>query len=210
MPVNDLMLESLDRNHYAVIPNFIEGSAIDELLRYAISKSPDFKSAMIGKGRTKQLLKTTRNSSIEWIDKWDSSAAHQEIRDKLHLLSTTLNRHFYLSLKSFESQFSFYPIGGYYKKHKDQLDNNKTRQLTAVLFLNDVYSGGELVIYSKDNINKIDTIIPPRAGTLVLFFSSTIFHEVQFCQEERYGLTTWFRDDEIDVPFSKNERFLHT
>ena len=112
-------------------------------------------------------------------------------------LMLELNRTFFLACKRFETQFAYYPVGGYYKKHLDQLADNKHRQGTVILYLEDCLGGGELIIYNKDHINQIDQVYSPRKGDLVIFFSSQIFHEVKEAHSERTSLTTWFRDDEI-------------
>ena len=110
------------------------------------------------------------------------------------MLST--NNNFHLSLKRFESQFSVYEYGGFYKTHLDQHNMNRHRKVSCCLYLNDCIEGGELVIYQKGSKTEIETIIKPSQGSLVLFFSADIHREVKIVREKRYSISTWFHDNE--------------
>jgi len=64
--------------------------------------------------------------------------------------------------------------------------------------------GGELVLYAEDEVTEIATI-EPRAGTLVLFLSEEIPHEVRPAIRDRISIAGWFRlnasiDNQIDPP----------
>lgn len=107
----------------------------------------------------------------------------------------SIKNYFRLSLKEFESQFSIYESGGFYKCHLDQHKESKHRQVSCCLYLNDCAQGGELLIYKKGSKTEIDKTVKPQRGTVVFFFSADTYHEVKLVQDLRYSITTWFRDN---------------
>lgn len=78
----------------------------------------------------------------------------------------------------------------YDNKHPDGRPNDTAwREWSAVLYLNDNFYGGELVLPS-DNV-----IYKPRAGSLVIFRADT-FHGVRSCKDgNRYTCAMWFTSD---------------
>lgn len=59
-----------------------------------------------------------------------------------------------------------YFVGGQMGKHTDTYDDDKTKTISVVLYLNDNYSGGEIE-FEDQNI-----LIKPTAGSIVVFPSS--------------------------------------
>lgn len=155
-----------------------------------------FKTAKIGNSGYEKLRQDIRKSSIAWINNWNETPDLITLKTYLADFQKQVSRNFFLSLKHFESQYSFYEKGGFYKKHKDQLKLTRARQLTLIIYLSDCTDGGELVIYNRDNINEIDKIVRPKQGKMVCFFSKDIFHEVLPTNSKRYAITTWYRDDD--------------
>ena len=197
--INSNLLQELTEQHFIIIDNFISEKYLSSTLEeiYDLLNSDKFYPAQIGKNLNLQLDQQIRNSLICWIEDWKKNRVLEYIYFELTKIQNTLNEHFLLSLKRFESQFAIYPDGGFYKKHVDQFKQQKHRQVSAIIYLNDNFEGGELVLYSKDDKNKIEKTIVPKKGQLVLFFSKTIYHEVLKCSGERISLTTWFRDDHL-------------
>jgi len=154
-----------------------------------------FKEASIGRYSTKIRDWTIRKSNISWVEDSDFDGI-REFNLFLNRLMLSLNQHFFLSLKHFESQVAYYAPNDFYKIHLDQFSRDNRRQVTCILYLNDCPQGGELVIYKRGSKNIIDKIITPKRGTLVVFFSGHIYHEVRPVGSPRFSLTTWFRDDE--------------
>ena len=195
-------LKELEKKSWAVIENITSKSETLELIediQRCISLGL-FKSSHIGSGDNKILNEQIRSSKTVWINRWDDSPTLNKMYHLHESLMSELKSFFRLPLQRFESQFAHYQNGDFYKKHLDQLAKTKHRQFTSILYLNQPESGGELVIYSKDNKNKIDAKITPTPGKFVVFISKDIFHEVLPCQDNRYSLTTWYRDDFL-IPF---------
>lgn len=107
----------------------------------------------------------------------------------------SVNEYFFLVMKRYESQIAYYDEGDFYKTHLDQFQDQRHRQVTCTIYLNDCTNGGELVLYKQGSQTIIDQIISPKRGTLVLFFSGHIHHEVKLVNQPRLSITTWFRDD---------------
>jgi SM-20-related protein len=69
-------------------------------------------------------------------------------------LQLYLNKQLLLGLFSFESHFSHYAPGDYYKRHKDAFKGEANRVLSLVLYLNSAWQqddGGELVLYAPED-----------------------------------------------------------
>jgi SM-20-related protein len=106
-----------------------------------------------------------------------------------------LNRRLFLGLFSFESHFSHYGKGDFYKKHQDAFKGKSNRKLSLVTYLNRHWqdsNGGELVIYTK-NVSQPTIRVEPKFGTVVLFLSEDFPHEVLPCSADRYSVAGWFR-----------------
>ena len=119
-----------------------------------------------------------------------------------------------------ELLYAYYPPNGYYKRHvdaqSDDTDVSSWRQYSFVLYLNDsslstnttdhrpVVAGGQLRLYRDgggDSFvgtdggdhpwpNFVDVV--PNGGTLVLFCSQLIPHEVLWTHSERAAVVGWF------------------
>ena len=101
-----------------------------------------------------------------------------------------LNRTCYAGIRESEFHYAVYEPGAFFKRHKDQFLNDDRRRFSFVLYLTDnwtVGDGGELVLYQEQN-----TQIQPKAGT-VIFFDSTIEHEVMPSKTLRLSLTGWLK-----------------
>ena len=89
-----------------------------------------------------------------------------------------LNRAFFLGLEDYESHFALYPPGAFYQKHLDRFRDDDRRTLSAVFYLNADWQpeqGGALRLYPEGG-GELDVL--PTAGTLVLFMSAELPHEV--------------------------------
>jgi SM-20-related protein len=99
----------------------------------------------------------------------------------------------YLGLEDFESHFALYPPGAFYLKHLDRFRDNDRRTVSAVLYLNQDWQaeqGGALRLYLADGETR-DVL--PQAGSLLVFLSADMPHEVLPATRDRLSLTGWFR-----------------
>ena len=152
--------------------------------------------ANIGKGHLVTKNTMIRGDHIGWIDNAQLTTAQQALINRLELLRQTLNANLQLGLFEYEGHFSVYPTGSFYRKHLDQFQNDTSRIVSCILYLNTTWEekdGGELRIYlhPDEPLPYIDTL--PIGGTLVTFLSSNFWHEVLPANKTRLSATGWFK-----------------
>jgi hypothetical protein len=83
--------------------------------------------------------------------------------------------------------------GGHYVKHRDALPYQAGRKLTMIYYLNERWrpeDGGELQLWPEWPAGQAPVRVAPRSDRL-LFFVSSLEHEVMPTWRPRYALTTW-------------------
>lgn len=161
-----------------------------------------------GIGRRKGYLKSelVRKDEIVWItDKLSGGSLWLDWASRLQVF---LNQRLFLGLFSFESHFSHYSPGDYYKRHYDAFRGEANRVISIVTYLNPGWSAGdcgELVLY-RDDLDQVGLKIIPSYGTIVVFLSEEFPHEVLPATRDRYSVAGWFRvnasiHNRIDPPF---------
>jgi len=103
-----------------------------------------------------------------------------------------------------EGLFVHYPDGGYYRRHIDAATGTTSalRAWSFLLYLNENWSegdGGELRIFrdgggeeAPSGAASLYTDVQPKAGTLVVFDSATVPHEVLSTSKARLAVVGWF------------------
>jgi len=100
-----------------------------------------------------------------------------------------------------ELLYAYYPRGGYYRRHRDSVPNSASvlRKYSLLLYLNDErwnpeVDGGRLRIHLDGGGDEIPAgggpeyvDVDPIGGTLVLFRSELVPHEVLDTRNERYA-----------------------
>ncbi|RMF07698.1 MAG: 2OG-Fe(II) oxygenase, partial [Alphaproteobacteria bacterium] len=117
-----------------------------------------------------------------------------------------LNCRLFLGLFEFEACFSVYPPGAHYQRHLDSFRGAANRLVSAVTYLNDDWSrsdGGLLRLF--DDEGRVVAEVTPEAGTLALFLSEEVPHEVTETRRVRKSIAGWFRvnasvGDVLDPP----------
>lgn len=151
------------------------------------------KVAGVGRGATHQHSTLTRSDSIHWLT-GDTTAQRQYLA-VMDALRAQLNRELFLGLFEFETHFAHYPPGACYQKHHDSFAGAASRVVSVVTYLNERWpadAGGELLVYSADGEQEL-LRIAPEAGTIIVFLSEKIPHEVLPARRDRYSIAGWFR-----------------
>jgi SM-20-related protein len=144
---------------------------------------PHLRSAGVGKDRAAGV----RHDRIAWLEDVPALA---ELDTWLRSGGPILSEALRMRLDRVETQIALYSEGGY-AAHRDTFANDPRRRITAILYLNPGWEpswGGELRAYEPDGTRDI----APRAGTLVLFSSPHLRHEVLPVRHERWAATAWY------------------
>jgi SM-20-related protein len=128
-----------------------------------------------------------RTDSVSWL-----KDEPKELIKLLDAIKQGLNQSCFLGIHDYEAHYARYECGGHYAPHIDAFQQNNRRILSAVLYLNENWrqeNGGQLRLYVKGEFQDIQ----PTCGTLVLFRSTDILHEVVRSERPRESVACWFR-----------------
>lgn len=200
------ILTEAQLDHFAhkgllVIDNFLAEDTAQQILEEAKFWQAEeaFKKAGIGHLEKLHIQENYRADKIKWINREDCLPATKSYMNTVDELMQETSRAFFLSLKDFESMYAIYPKGSFYKKHRDQFEQQAHRIISLVLYLNDGWQadhGGQLVVYKEEESLTIEPIFNRLA-----IFKSELWHEVLPSQTERFSVTTWFKDQLNAVNF---------
>jgi len=190
----------LARQGWAVCTDFLPAALI-KALRADIDAGGEhgmLRPAAIGRGGTQQVRSEVRGDHIAWLD--GASASQQDFLHEMEALRLALNTSLFLGLFEYEGHFALYPPGAFYRRHLDQHQDNDSRLMSCVAYLNADWQpshGGELRLFVEEDGQERGVDIAPLAGTLVCFLSGMMYHEVLETQAPRYSVTGWFRRREF-------------
>ena len=202
---------ALSRQSWVVVPDALPPELSEALFAQVRSMTTeDFAAAGVGRSQAHMLNSFIRRDEIRWID--GATAAEQAWLDWSARLQRHLNRRLFMGLFSFESHFAHYVPGAFYKKHldtfrPDQTERGARRVLSLVAYLNpgwQMADGGELLIYDESGDNLVQRVLPVY-GTVAVFLSDAVPHEVVAAKRDRYSIAGWFRvngsrADRVDPP----------
>jgi SM-20-related protein len=186
----------------AIAPDLFRNmrAELDELMA-----ADRLQQAGIGRDLHFQFDGDIRRDRIFWLSR--QRPIQNTFLDQMEQLRLSLNGELFLGLFEFEGHFAHYPPGAFYRRHLDSFRGAANRLVSMVAYLNPDWQpgdGGELVIYSEHGTDVLATI-EPRAGTMVLFLSEEIPHEVLPAHTDRASIAGWFRlntsiNNQIDPP----------
>jgi SM-20-related protein len=193
------IIDDLLQKQYSVVDDFFSSDEVENLRSSLIQKydEEDFKKAAIGNQFNEVVVKAIRGDFIYWIDELKANSEEEMFLDKIQHFTNYLNRTCFLGIQEKEFHYALYPEGTFYKRHLDTFQNDDSRKLSIVCYLNDEdwkeEFGGELVIYKLEE--KI--AIYPLKGRMVVFESQALEHEVKPVKKERLSITGWLRTRKI-------------
>ncbi|WP_445456612.1 2OG-Fe(II) oxygenase [Flavobacterium sp. HNIBRBA15423] len=195
IPMYEKVIQDLLKQQYSVVDHFFSMEEVENLRNSLLQKHDEneFKKAAIGNQFNEQIIKTIRGDFISWIDETQKNEQESVFFDKIEHFTNYLNRTCFLGIQEREFHYALYPIGTFYKRHLDTFQNDDSRKLSIVCYLNsedwqEEY-GGELTIYKEE-----ETInIFPLKGRMVVFESQILEHEVKPVQRERLSITGWLK-----------------
>ena len=189
------MLAEIEQQGWSVQENFFSKNLIQKLRTTlsSLRKQGILKQAGVGRENNFHIEQSIRSDEICWFDENNLNEYQIKFLEITKQLQDALNEKFYLGLFELEIHFALYAPNAFYKRHLDQHQNQDTRVVTIISYLNENWGdkeGGELQLYLKDGKT---VSIQPKAGTLVCFMSAEFEHEVLPAKRERASLTGWFR-----------------
>ena len=150
--------------------------------------------AGVGRAEDFTLARAIRRDQTRWLARESAAqAAYLEVMETVRL---ALNRSLFLGLFSYEAHYAVYEPGGFYARHLDAFKGARNRVVSTVFYLNENWvgeDGGELAVFSHDGAREPVALIAPELGTLAIFLSEDIPHEVRLARRERYSIAGWFR-----------------
>lgn len=210
-PLFSQIAEDLRSQGWSVIPNALPVLLAEQLHRQILGMNEtQFSPAGVGRSSDFTLNTFVRRDEIRWIE--GKTEAEKEWLQWSNRLRLFLNRRLFLGLFSFESHFAHYPPGAFYRKHVDAFRGNPrhdatNRVLSVVAYFNPGWmpeDGGELALFREADTEPF-LHVTPAFGTLVVFLSEEVPHEVRPAHRHRYSIAGWYRvnntvGDHIDPP----------
>lgn len=198
----EFVADGLANQDYAIIDNFLPIEEVHDILKvFALHQDHDrFKRAGIGKDDNLQYDRSIRGDYIKWIDPKAALPPVQKFLDRINHLKDYLNRTCFLGIKDYETHFTIYPPGSFYKRHLDQFKNDGARKISFICYLNTNWQpgdGGELRLYLEEGVKDVT----PTAGKLACFRSEIIEHEVLLSKKDRFSLTGWMLNLPLGLEF---------
>ena len=191
----DEISEALATRGFIVLPDIIPEPIKEELLVTVKITQPILRPAAIGRGDKEHRNQFVRRDRIAWLD--PSTTALHGWFTGLGYLREALNKRLFLGLWDFECHLAHYQAGAFYKRHYDAFRGRSNRRVSLVAYLNSGWSpqqGGELVLYTDPECESQGAIrVTPLLGTVVLFLSEDIPHEVLPVTRDRFSVAGWFR-----------------
>ena len=204
-------LQELKDNKYLIVPGFIPES-LEQSLRQDVESLRSqnyFKIAKIGQDLTNTLNTNIRVAETCFLGKSKRDlpihAGRQELYEKLDSLRTDLGVFGPLDADSTELLYAYYPQGGFYRRHRDAIPGSASvlRTYSMLLYLNkdwdSVKDAGQLRLHFDSGGDELPAgespsyrDVDPEGGTLVVFQSDAIPHEVLDTQKERIAVVGWF------------------
>lgn len=186
------IIDDLSARKYSVQTDFFPPDLIAELLRDLVAQRERGALTRAEIGRAGQDHLGVRTDMTLWLD--GESGAQNEYLRLMDALRMDINRDLMLGLFEFEAHYAQYEAGGFYKKHLDALQGARGRIVSTVTYLTPGWGandGGHLVLY--DDMDAEMLRILPQSGTVALFMSEDIPHEVLPPARPRCSIAGWFR-----------------
>lgn len=174
------LIQGLIDNGYGCCDDFILPAEVNGLSAniQRLSESAQLKNSGFGNKTDFKKDLEIRGDKINWIDDESTNPFEIIYLKKIEQFILYLNQTCFTAIKSFESHYSSYETKSFYKRHVDQFKNEKGRQYSIVLYLNEGWKkedGGLLSLYPALG-EQVD--ISPLGGRMVLFRSDEMEHEV--------------------------------
>lgn len=198
--------DELSENGFSIVPGFLSARRTAAVLCDALENEDAARTAGVGTGGTRRRDSSLRRAKLLSLlsppNFTGDLGARLAISRCMHSLCLELNGAVsILDARATELGYVYYPTGGFYERHCDVpargsgvASDGGRREWSVLLYLDDMWKaewGGALRIYPEDDAPSVDVL--PEGGTLVLFRSDRIEHEVMETRRERHAVVGWLR-----------------
>jgi predicted 2-oxoglutarate/Fe(II)-dependent dioxygenase YbiX len=202
----ETLLDDLVSSHLGTMGDFIPTSLVSGLLGdlAMLRRSPHAQS----------LSASADHGSVQWFELQPkrqpaaagTSVAREQLFDIVDGLQRSIERRTGILLEASltELKYAYYPTGGRYQRHMDALNVGRiAREFSFILYLNSDWGeadGGKLRVFEYAE-SAIDGFVDvaPRGGSVVLFKSDRVPHEVLSTSAKRVAIVGWFHR-EVTAP----------
>ena len=198
-PLYEKVIDDLAEQKYSVVDGFFTSAEVQGLRDGLLAKfeAERFKKSAIGNQANEQVQTAVRGDFILWLDEATATGAEKAFFDAIQDFTQYLNLTCYMGIAKQEFHYALYPEGTFYKRHLDTFQNDSSRKLSMVCYLNDEdwkpEYGGELTIYLNENGTEKALDIYPVKGRVVVFESQVLEHEVKPVKQKRLSITGWLK-----------------
>lgn len=191
----DEIADGLVATGFVHLPLALPPELSEGLLRHVLGMNDaDFRAAGVGRAEDFTHNPFVRRDEIRWMS--GESEVERAYLAWMEQLRIGLNRRLFLGLFDYECHFARYPAGSFYKKHVDAFRGRSNRVLSTVFYLNPGWTladGGQLLVYPDAEALAPCQQLIPLMGSLVVFLSEKIPHEVAPSSRLRHSIAGWFR-----------------
>ena len=190
----DLLIDSYLDNKIGIDPHFMSKSLSNGLQQTILQLQKDelMTVAGIGNEAVKDQHQKMRGDKIYWMDKSHNNQYEQEFLQLAEDFIDRLNSTCYTGINGYEFHYAVYEEGSFYKRHRDQFQNDSNRKFSLINYLNNNWleeDGGQLLVYQNEETQTIE----PHAQTAVFFKSDEMEHEVSKANRSRMSITGWLK-----------------
>ena len=201
-------LDTLDEQGYVVIPDFLPFNLQDALIQdvTTLRSKGEFKIAKIGQDSTNTLNQDIRVAETCFLGPAKLQNIPNTAREELYQVLDNVRSNLPGPLDSSltELLYAYYPCGGFYRRHRDAIPGSASvlRKYSLLLYLNKDWTpkdGGELLLHRDSGGDELPdgqepnfVKVEPKGGTLVLFKSELVPHEVLDTNAERLAVVGWY------------------
>jgi len=191
------LIQGLIDNKYGCCNNFllpVTSAGLRANMGF-LDASGKMKEAGVGNKTDFQNDKLIRNDKVNWIEEQSIDQFEMVYLQKIWRFIRYLNGTCFTSIKNFESHYSSYKKGNFYKRHLDQFKNEKKRQYSIVLYLNQDWKTEDEGLLSLYPFEEKQKNISPVEGRMVFFRSDEMEHEVHSSStRERRSIAGWLKN----------------
>ncbi|MBZ5857169.1 2OG-Fe(II) oxygenase [Flavihumibacter profundi] len=190
----DVLIDSFLDNDIGIDAGFLSESLSGGLQQHIrqLGEQENMIAAGIGNNNVKDASQKMRSDKIYWLDKSHGNIFEQEFLLQVEEFISYLNQTCYTGINAYEFHYAVYDEGSFYKRHKDQFQNDNNRKYSLINYLNENWleeDGGQLLVYPESGVRKIQ----PHAQTAVFFNSQEMEHEVTPANRQRMSITGWLK-----------------